>query len=61
VIPSHPDTIFIAYMFVQFQPEEYVAHHEAVFVDANSTVNLLTGVPLCSLDMVSEFLHIFWL
>ena len=59
MIPSHPDTIFIVYMFGQFQTEEYAAHHEAVFVDANSTVNLLTGVPLCSLDMVSDFLRIF--
>jgi hypothetical protein len=44
--------------FRQFLPEEYTAHHEAVFVDAASTLILLAGVPLCSLEMVIDF-HLF--
>lgn len=39
----------------QFSPEEYTIHHEAIFVDAGSMVNLLAGVPLSSLDLVSKF------
>ncbi|KAH7922733.1 Nrap protein [Leucogyrophana mollusca] len=34
----------------RFPPEEYAAHHPAVFVDPTSTVNLLAGVPLSSLE-----------
>jgi hypothetical protein len=36
----------------KFQPEEYTSHHHATMVDATSTINLLAGVPLSSLDMV---------
>lgn len=38
---------------IQFPQDEYSMHHDAVFIDASSTVNLLAGVPLCSLDMVN--------
>jgi len=38
----------------QFSPEEYRDNHEAVFVESSSTVNLLAGVPLGSLDLVSS-------
>lgn len=43
-------------IFFQFQPEDYTTHHEAVFVDATSTVNLLAGISLTSLDTVSIIL-----
>ncbi|KAG6884333.1 hypothetical protein C0993_012058 [Termitomyces sp. T159_Od127] len=36
----------------RFPPEEYQQHHEAVFVDSSSTVNLLAGVPLGSLQLL---------
>ncbi|KAG6887313.1 hypothetical protein C0992_012897, partial [Termitomyces sp. T32_za158] len=36
----------------KFPPEEYRQHHEAVFVDSSSTVNLLAGVPLGSLQLL---------
>jgi hypothetical protein len=32
---------------------EYQGHHDAIFVDPSSTINLLSGVSLASLDMVS--------
>ncbi|KAG1717890.1 Nrap protein [Suillus lakei] len=35
-------------------PEEYIAHHPAVFVDATSTINFLSDVPLTSLDFLSH-------
>jgi len=57
--PSRHD--LCVYTSGQFQPTEYVAHHEVVFVDANSMVNLLGGIPLCSLDMVGFFVPISWL
>lgn len=34
-------------------PEEYITHHPAVFVDATSTINFLSDVPLTSLDLLS--------
>ncbi|KAG6888045.1 hypothetical protein C0995_010906 [Termitomyces sp. Mi166 len=36
----------------KFLPEEYQRHHEAVFVDSSSSVNLLAGVPLGSLQLL---------
>ncbi|KAJ6612257.1 Nrap protein [Mycena sp. CBHHK59/15] len=38
----------------QFLPEEYQTHHQAVFVDASSTVNMLSGVPLGSLHLLQN-------
>ncbi|KAG2143259.1 Nrap protein [Suillus cothurnatus] len=35
-------------------PEEYITHHPAVFVDATSTINFLSDVPLTSLDLLSH-------
>ncbi|EIN13041.1 Nrap protein [Punctularia strigosozonata HHB-11173 SS5] len=36
----------------RYPPEEYSAHHDAVFVDSSSLVNLLAGTPLGSLDLL---------
>ncbi|KAH0579235.1 hypothetical protein H2248_003386 [Termitomyces sp. 'cryptogamus'] len=36
----------------KFPPEEYQQYHEAIFVDSSSTVNLLLGVPLGSLQLL---------
>ncbi|KAF8066902.1 Nrap protein [Lyophyllum atratum] len=36
----------------RFPPEEYQQHHEITFVDSSSTVNLLAGVPLGSLELL---------
>ena len=41
------------YLRHQYPPEEYVGRSEAVFVDSASLTNLLSGVPLGSLDLVS--------
>jgi U3 small nucleolar RNA-associated protein 22 len=38
----------------QFPPEEYI-HHEAAFIDGTSTVNVLAGLPVSSLEMVNPF------
>lgn len=35
-------------------PEEYITHHPAIFVDATSTINFLSDVPLTSLDLLSR-------
>ncbi|GLB41186.1 putative U3 small nucleolar RNA-associated protein 22 [Lyophyllum shimeji] len=36
----------------RFSPEDYQQHHGIVFVDSSSTVNLLAGVPLGSLELL---------
>ncbi|KAK7032899.1 mannose-6-phosphate isomerase [Favolaschia claudopus] len=36
----------------RFPPEEYEAHHEAVLVDSSSTLNVLAGVPIGSLQLL---------
>ncbi|RDB30862.1 Nucleolar protein 6 [Hypsizygus marmoreus] len=36
----------------RFEPEEYREHHDVVFVDSSSLVNLLAGVPLGSLELL---------
>ncbi|KAJ7116340.1 Nrap protein [Mycena epipterygia] len=38
----------------RFPPEEYQAHHDAVFVESSSTVNMLAGVPLGSLQLLQS-------
>ncbi|KAJ7510322.1 Nrap protein [Mycena galericulata] len=38
----------------RFLPDEYQANHEAVFVDASSTVNMLWGVPIGSLQLLQN-------
>ncbi|KAG6823122.1 hypothetical protein H0H92_011313, partial [Tricholoma furcatifolium] len=38
----------------QFAPEEYTQTHSAVFVDSSSTVNLLAGVPIGSLQLLKH-------
>ncbi|KAJ7914876.1 Nrap protein-domain-containing protein [Mycena leptocephala] len=38
----------------RFSPEEYQAHHEAVLVDSSSTLNVLSGVPLGSLQLLQH-------
>ncbi|KAJ7454829.1 Nrap protein [Mycena latifolia] len=38
----------------RFSPEEYQAHHQAVFVESSSTVNMLAGVPLGSLQLLQH-------
>ncbi|KAJ7650617.1 Nrap protein [Roridomyces roridus] len=38
----------------KFPPDQYQAHHQAVFVDASSTVNLLSGVPVGSLQSLQH-------
>lgn len=38
---------------MQYLPEEYQQNHNVVFVDSTSMVNLLAGVPLGSLELVS--------
>lgn len=38
----------------RYPPEEYITHHPAVFVDATSTINFLSDVPLTSLDLLSH-------
>ena len=55
VILVGPYAVNRVLMLGQFSPEEYTTHHDAIFVDAGSTVNLLAGVPLSSLDLVSKF------
>jgi len=47
--------ILWVYISGQFRLEEYVAHCEAVFVDANLMVNLMAGICLSGLDMVYNF------
>jgi len=44
----------------QFPPEEYLGRYDAVLVDS-SCVNVLAGVPLTSIEMVSRFLNQFHL
>ncbi|KAF9462511.1 Nrap protein [Collybia nuda] len=36
----------------RYAPEEYQQNHDAVFVDSTSTLNLLAGVPLGSLELL---------
>ncbi|KAJ7086043.1 Nrap protein [Mycena belliarum] len=38
----------------RFSPEEYKDHHQAVFVESSSTVNLLAGIPLGSLQLLQH-------
>ncbi|KAG6809380.1 hypothetical protein H0H92_000481, partial [Tricholoma furcatifolium] len=38
----------------RFAPEEYTQTHSAVFVDSSSTVNLLAGVPIGSLQLLKH-------
>ncbi|KAG0698626.1 Nrap protein [Suillus ampliporus] len=38
----------------KYPPDEYIAHHPAVFVDATSIINFLSDVPLTSLDLLSH-------
>ncbi|KAJ7039536.1 Nrap protein, partial [Mycena alexandri] len=38
----------------RFPSEEYQAHHEAVLVDSSSTLNVLAGVPLGSLQLLQN-------
>ncbi|KAF7375127.1 Mannose-6-phosphate isomerase [Mycena sanguinolenta] len=38
----------------KFPPEEYEAHHEAVLVDSSSTLNVLAGVPIGSLQLLQH-------
>ncbi|KAK7471072.1 U3 snoRNP protein [Stygiomarasmius scandens] len=38
----------------KFLPDEYQSNHEAVFVDSSSIINLLAGVPIGSLKMLSR-------
>ncbi|KAF7330353.1 Mannose-6-phosphate isomerase [Mycena venus] len=38
----------------RFPPEEYQAHHEAVLVDPSSTLNVLSGVPIGSLQLLQN-------
>ncbi|KAJ6460366.1 Nrap protein [Mycena vitilis] len=38
----------------RFSPEEYQAHHAAVLVDSSSTYNVLSGVPLGSLQLLQN-------
>ena len=41
------------YLRHQYPPEEYGDRSEAIFIDSASLTNLLSGVPLGSLDLVS--------
>ncbi|KAI0317967.1 Nrap protein [Amylostereum chailletii] len=38
----------------RFLPAEYAQHHEATLVDASSTVNVLAGIPLSSLQLLGH-------
>ncbi|KAG1721200.1 Nrap protein [Suillus paluster] len=38
----------------KYPADEYITHHPAVFVDATSTINFLSDVPLTSLDLLSH-------
>ncbi|KAJ7183097.1 Nrap protein [Mycena filopes] len=38
----------------RFPPEEYQTHHDAVMVDSSSTLNILAGVPLGSLQLLQN-------
>ncbi|KAJ7178760.1 Nrap protein [Mycena crocata] len=38
----------------RFSPDEYREHHEAVFVDSSSTLNMLSSIPLGSLQLLQN-------